>query len=72
MSRIYIIKNSLEGNVKETVETDNILHTFLSEKAKHPQAKIYKGNPCPENDISPTKSDMSSIARLLEITDECT
>ncbi|MBH8249370.1 hypothetical protein I8P62_02160 [Acinetobacter baumannii] len=72
MSRIYIIKNSLEGHVKETVETDNILHTFLQEKAKHPQAKIYKGNPCPENDITPTIADMSSIARLLEITDECT
>lgn len=72
MSRIYIIENSLEEHVKETVETDNILHTFLSERAKHPQAKIYKGNPCPENDISPTKSDMSSVARLLEITDECT
>ncbi|MCH2020559.1 host specificity factor TipJ family phage tail protein [Acinetobacter pittii] len=72
MSRIYIIKNSLEEHVKETVETDNILHTFLSERAKHPQAKIYKGNPCPENDISPTKADMSSVARLLEITDECT
>ncbi|MFY5817329.1 host specificity factor TipJ family phage tail protein [Acinetobacter baumannii] len=72
MSRIYIIKNSLEGHVKETVETDNILHTFLQEKAKHPQAKIYKGNPCPENDITPTIADMSSIARLLEISDECT
>lgn len=72
MSRIYIIKNSLEEQVKETVETDNILHTFLQEKAKHPQAKIYKGNPCPENDITPTIADMSSIARLLEITDECT
>lgn len=72
MSRIYIIKNSLEEHVKETVETDNILHTFLSERANHPQAKIYKGNPCPENDISPTKADMSSVARLLEITDECT
>ncbi|WP_127493063.1 host specificity factor TipJ family phage tail protein [Acinetobacter calcoaceticus] len=72
MSRIYIIENSLEEHVKETVETDNILHTFLSERAKHPQAKIYKGNPCPENDISPTKADMSSVARLLEITDECT
>ncbi|HGU9778702.1 TPA: host specificity factor TipJ family phage tail protein [Acinetobacter baumannii] len=72
MSRIYIIKNSLEEHVIETVETDNILHTFLSERAKHPQAKIYKGNPCPENDISPTKADMSSVARLLEITDECT
>ncbi|WP_110958214.1 host specificity factor TipJ family phage tail protein [Acinetobacter baumannii] len=72
MSRIYIIENSLEEHVKETVETDNILHTFLSERAKHPQAKIYRGNPCPENDISPTKADMSSVARLLEITDECT
>lgn len=72
MSRIYIIKNSLEEQVKETVETDNILHTFLQEKAKHPQAKIYKGNPCPENDISPIKSDMGSIARLLETTEDCT
>ncbi|PJG66770.1 host specificity factor TipJ family phage tail protein [Acinetobacter seifertii] len=72
MSRIYIIKNSLEEQVKETVETDNILHTFLQEKAKHPQAKIYKGNPCPENDISPIKSDIGSIARLLETTEDCT
>ncbi|MFH4233688.1 hypothetical protein WAJ75_22060, partial [Acinetobacter baumannii] len=63
MSRIYIIKNSLEEHVKETVETDNILHTFLSERARHPQARIYKGNPCPENDITPTTADMSSVAR---------
>ncbi|QDB82607.1 host specificity factor TipJ family phage tail protein [Acinetobacter pittii] len=72
MSRIYIIKNALEHQEKITVESENILYTFLQEKTKHPQAKIYKGNPCPENDITPTRDDRASIARLMEMDDECT
>lgn len=72
MSRIYIIKNALDQQEKVTVESENILYTFLQEKTKHPQAKIYKGNPCPENDITPTRDNRASIARLMEMDDECT
>ncbi|WOQ34260.1 host specificity factor TipJ family phage tail protein [Acinetobacter baumannii] len=71
MSRIYIIKNALDQQETSIIEAENILYTFLQEKAKHPQARIYKGNPCPENDITPTRSDRASLARLMEMNDEC-
>ncbi|MDF2418025.1 hypothetical protein GWP85_10975 [Acinetobacter beijerinckii] len=72
MSQICIINNALDGTEKTIIETDNILYTFLQYKAKHPQAQIFKGNPCPENNITPIKTDRQSIARLTEIDEDCT
>lgn len=72
MSRICIINNALDASEEITIETDNILYTFLQYKAKFPQAQIFKGNPCPENNITPTREDRQSIARLTEINDDCT
>ncbi|EJP58067.1 hypothetical protein ACINNAV81_1601 [Acinetobacter baumannii Naval-81] len=39
MSRIYIIKNALDQQEKITVESENILHTFLQEKPSIPKRK---------------------------------
>lgn len=72
MSQICIIKNALDQTEHEIVQSENVLKTFLVVKAKHPQARIYIGNPCPENDITPTLQEKSSIARLLEIDSDCT
>ncbi|PPC02526.1 host specificity factor TipJ family phage tail protein [Acinetobacter pittii] len=71
MSQIYVYKNSLNKNEVDVIDTDNILYEFLNVKKQFPQAKIYLGNPCPENDITPTLKDKASIARLTEIADEC-
>ncbi|WP_119689201.1 host specificity factor TipJ family phage tail protein [Acinetobacter nosocomialis] len=71
MSQIYVYKNSLNKNEVDVIDTDNILYEFLKVKKQFPQAKIYLGNPCPENDITPTLKDKASIARLTEIADEC-
>lgn len=72
MSQICIINNALDASEKTIIETDNILYTFLHYKAQHPQARIFKGNPCPENDITPIKDDRQSIARLTETNEDCT
>lgn len=72
MSQICIINNALDASEQTIIETDNILYTFLHYKAQHPQARIFKGNPCPENDITPTKDDRQSIARLTETNEDCT
>lgn len=72
MSQICIINNALDASEKTIIETDNILYTFLQYKAQHPQAQIFKGNPCPENNITPSKSDRQSIARLTETDEDCT
>lgn len=72
MSQICIINNALDASEKTIIETDNILYTFLHYKAQHPQARIFKGNPCPENDITPNKDDRQSIARLTETNEDCT
>lgn len=72
MSQICIINNALDANEKKIVDTENILLTFLQYKTLHPQARIFKGNPCPENDITPSKGDLQSIARLTETDEDCT
>lgn len=73
MSRICIINNALDGSEQCYVETDSILYTFIQYKNKHPQARIFKGNPCPENNITPAGSgDKQAIARLMESNDDCT
>ncbi len=71
MSQIYVYKNSLNKNEVDVIDTDNILYDFLKVKKQFPQAKIYLRNPCPENDITPSLKDKASIARLTEISDDC-
>lgn len=71
MSQICIIHNALDETEQEIVQSENVLKTFLEIKAKHPQALIYRGNPCPENDITPTSEDKAGIARLLETNADC-
>jgi hypothetical protein len=73
MSQILIINNVLDANESEIIQSDNVLKTFCEIKSKHPKAKIYLGNtPSPETDISPNLEDRATIARLLEINDDCT
>lgn len=72
MSQICIIKNALDHTEQEIVQSENALKTFLDVRAKHPHARIYRGNPCPENDITPTQQDKASIARLLETNEDLT
>ncbi|ENT2138901.1 host specificity factor TipJ family phage tail protein [Acinetobacter baumannii] len=71
MSQIYLYQNSLNKNEVDVIDTNNILFEFLKVKKQFPQAKIYLGNPCPENDITPSIKDKASIARLTEIADDC-
>lgn len=53
MSMFRIFENPLDAS-KVTIEhTDNVLHAFLMIKAQYPQARIYQGNPCTENDVTP-------------------
>lgn len=72
MSQICIIKNSLDANEQTTVDSENALKTFLEIKAIYPQAKIYRGNPCLETDVTPTREDRESVARLLESNEDFT
>lgn len=70
MSQIYLYQNSLNKNEVDVIDTDNILFEFLKVKTIS-SSKIYLGNPCPENDITPSIKDKASIARLTEIADDC-
>lgn len=72
MSQILIIKNELDVTEHEIVESENVLHTFIEIRLKHPKARIYLGNPCQENDITPNLNDKSSIKRLSELKEKCT
>ena len=72
MSQICIIKNALDQTESEIVQSDNVLEAFITVKAKHPKARIYVGNPCPDNDITPTQQDQLSIERLLKFEGDCT
>lgn len=65
MSRICIIKNALDASEHEVIESSNALDVFLNVRKTHPQAKIYKGNPCPESDVTPTLDNKESITRLI-------
>lgn len=72
MSQILIIKNALDELEHEIVESENVLNTFIETRLSHPKARIYLGNPCPENDITPTLDDKASIEKLSKIKDKCT
>ena len=62
----------MDATEHEIVESENVLHTFIETRLKHPKARIYLGNPCQENDITPNLNDKSSITRLSELKDKCT
>ncbi|MCG2572389.1 host specificity factor TipJ family phage tail protein [Acinetobacter sp. ME22] len=53
MSMFRIFENPLDDSSIRIEHTDNVLHAFLMIKAKYPLARIYKGNPCTENDVTP-------------------
>lgn len=73
MSRICIIKNALDETEQDIIFSENVLKTFLEVRAKHPQARIYKGNsPCGATDITPTSVDEQSIVHLLKTNLDCT
>lgn len=72
MSQICIIKNALDQSEQEVLHSKNVLKSFLEVRTKHPKACIYLGNPCPENDITPSCKDKASIVRLLEMERDCT
>ena len=72
MSQILIIHNALDSHESQKIESDNALKTFLEIRAKHPQARIYKGNPSLDSDITPNASDRQSIASLLETNEDST
>ncbi|MHA3057736.1 host specificity factor TipJ family phage tail protein [Acinetobacter sp. ANC 4641] len=68
MSMFRIFENPLDAS-KVTIEhTDNVLHAFLMIKAQYPQARIYKGNPCAENDVTP--HDKATAVALLNADPE--
>lgn len=72
MSQILLIKNSLDESESEIIESKNVLFDFLEVRKAHPQARIYLGNPCPENDITPTADNKESIQRLVDMQENCT
>lgn len=53
MSMFRIFENPLDDSSITIEHTDNVLHAFLMIKAQYPQARIYKGNPCTANDVTP-------------------
>ncbi|AXY57257.1 hypothetical protein CDG60_12190 [Acinetobacter chinensis] len=67
MSRLRIYEDPLDASKINVIQSDNVLKSFLYCRAKHPQSRIYKGKPCPENDVTPI-CKMSAL-KLLD-TDE--
>lgn len=72
MSRILIIENALDKTEHRFVDSNDPLKSFLEVKKIHPQAKIYKGKPCPENDITPSLDNEESIKSLINANGELT
>lgn len=71
MSQILIIHNALDQHESEMIQSENVLKKFLEIRVKHPQARIFKGfQPSAECDVTPTRDDKASIARLLESNDD--
>lgn len=71
MSQICVINNSLDSTDHYFIDAENVLYEFLNIRKTHPQARIYLGNPCPENDITPTSDDKESIERLANLKEDC-
>lgn len=72
MSQILIIENALDQNESYLIESECPLKTFLNIRTKHPQARIYLGNPSSESDVTPTQTDKSSIERLIQSSESYT
>lgn len=72
MSQVIIIRNALDMTEQDIVETDCVLRKFLEIKKVHPQAKIYKGNPCGETDVTPSLDNSSSIEYLHDSKEDFT
>ena len=53
MSLFRIFENPLDSSSVFFEETSSPLKSFLKIKAQYPQARIYKGLPCAENDVTP-------------------
>ena len=71
MSQICVINNSLDSTDHYFIDAENVLYEFLNIRKTHPQARIYLGNPCPENDITPTSDSKESIERLANLKEDC-
>lgn len=71
MSQICVINNSLDSTDHYFIDVENVLYEFLNIRKTHPQARIYLGNPCPENDITPTSDNKESIERLANLKEDC-
>lgn len=71
MSQICVINNSLDSTDHYFIDAENVLYEFLNIRKAHPQARIYLGNPCPENDITPTSDNKESIERLANLKEDC-
>lgn len=71
MSQICVINNSLDSTDHYFIDAENVLYEFLNIRKTHPQARIYLGNPCPENDITPTSDNKESIERLANLKEDC-
>lgn len=72
MSQIYLINNVLDETEYEIIESENVFIDFLNIRKTHPQARIYLGEPCPENDITPTSDSKESIQRIIDLKEKCT
>lgn len=72
MSQIYLINNVLDETEYEIIESENVFIDFLNIRKTHPQARIYLGEPCPENDITPTSDSKDSIRRIIDLKEKCT
>ena len=73
MSQILIIHNALDQHENETIQTENVLKTFLEIRVKHPQAQIFKGHqPSAETNVTPARDDKQAVARLLESDEDFT
>lgn len=71
MSQILIINNSLDEAESEIIESKNVLFDFIKIRKTHPQARIYSGNPCPENDVTPNANDKIGIQKIIDLKDNC-
>lgn len=71
MSQICVINNSLDSTDHYLIDAENVLYEFLNIRKTHPHARIYLGNPCPENDITPTSDNNESIERLANLEEDC-
>lgn len=63
MSTLKIFEDPLDASQIKEQHTNNVLGSFLKIKQQYPQARIYAGNPCPENDITPY--DQATALKLL-------